>query len=84
MVRDENMIAALKRERAAYVAQGKADRVSQVDEQLAHYGHVEPETPQGRTSPEGQQQTAAQSEPATPAEPPKATARGRAKATPQE
>ena len=39
MARDENMIAALKRERATYVAQGEPDRVAQVDEQLKHYGY---------------------------------------------
>ena len=33
-----NMIAALKRERAGYLARGLTDRVRQVDEQLAHYG----------------------------------------------
>jgi hypothetical protein len=54
MARDENMIAALKRERASYVAQGKIDRVDQVDEQLRHHGYEpdsEPEKePKGRTS----------------------------------
>lgn len=60
--RDENMIAALKRERATYVARGDDDRVRQVDEQLRHYGHnpeaSEDNGPQGRTGPDGQQQTA--------------------------
>lgn len=59
MARDENMIAALKRERAGYVARGDEDRVRQVDEQLAHHGY-EPEDeqsePQGRTA--APQQTA--------------------------
>lgn len=35
---NDSMIAALKRERAGYVARGLTDRVRQVDEQLAHYG----------------------------------------------
>ncbi|MFE3857786.1 hypothetical protein ACFXPN_42445 [Streptomyces griseorubiginosus] len=39
MARNENMIAALKRERAIYVSQGDEDRVRQVDESLAHYGY---------------------------------------------
>ncbi|MFI8278528.1 hypothetical protein ACIGBH_27380 [Streptomyces sp. NPDC085929] len=57
------MIAALLREREAYVRRGQDDRVRQVDEQLAHHGY-EPEQvddsegPQGRTSTDGQQQTA--------------------------
>jgi hypothetical protein len=54
MARDENMIAALKRERAGYVAVGDEDRVRQVDEQLAHYGYKpdgdsEQDGPKGRT-----------------------------------
>ncbi len=53
--RDENMIAALKRERAVYVSRGDTDRVAQVDEQLKHYGHepekaAEAEAPAGRTA----------------------------------
>lgn len=62
MARDENMIAALKRERAVYVSQGDEDRVRQVDESLAHYGHSpepdEADGPQGRTA--APQQTADQ------------------------
>jgi len=65
MARDENMIAALKRERAAYVANGDDDRVAQVDEQLEYYGYSpEPDQadgPQGRT--QAPQQTADQSKP---------------------
>ena len=59
MARDENMIAALKRERAAYVAAGNDDRVAQVDEQLERYGY-EPEKsePEGRA--QAPQQTADQ------------------------
>ncbi|WP_242890260.1 hypothetical protein [Actinomadura litoris] len=66
-VRDEGMIAALKRERAAYVARGDDDRVSQVDEQLKHYGYegeqdavVDPtgNAPAGRTGKSGRQRTA--------------------------
>lgn len=37
--RDENMIAALKRERAVYASRGKSDRVAQVDESLKGYGY---------------------------------------------
>ncbi|MGA5486698.1 hypothetical protein ACPCK1_02855 [Streptomyces pseudogriseolus] len=40
MPRNENMIAALKRERAIYVSQGDEDRVRQVDESLKHYGYT--------------------------------------------
>ncbi|MFJ8842943.1 hypothetical protein ACIRFF_08575 [Streptomyces cyaneofuscatus] len=63
--RDENMIAALKRERAAYVAHGKDDRVKQVDDQLRRLGYNpqgEDETggPQGRTPQDPAQQTADQ------------------------
>jgi len=57
MARDENMIAALKRERAVYVSQGDGDRVSQVDESLRHYGYdAEQDGPQERTT--APQQTA--------------------------
>jgi hypothetical protein len=66
MAQDDNMIAALKRERATYVARGMDDRVAQVDEQLAHYGHEPSQTkdePQGRTAPDSQQQTADSSGP---------------------
>jgi len=56
MPRDENMIAALLRERAGYEAQGKTARVEQVNEQLAHHGYDPDETdenagPEGRTAP---------------------------------
>lgn len=65
MASNDNMIAALLRERATYVTQGKTDRVRQVDEQLEHYGY-EPEAeaeaePQGRM--ETPQQTAVQGQP---------------------
>lgn len=55
MARNENMIAALKRERAIYVSQGDEDRVRQVDESLEHYGYkpdgdAEQSGPQGRTA----------------------------------
>jgi hypothetical protein len=61
MARDENMIAALKRERAGYAARGMTDRVAQVDEQLAYYGAGPglAEVPQGRTGTDPSQQTAA-------------------------
>ncbi|MFD8581511.1 hypothetical protein ACFV2A_01340 [Streptomyces californicus] len=62
--RDENMVAALRRERAAYVAQGKDDRVEQVDDQLRRLGAaVDPdggEGPQDRTPDDPAQQTADQ------------------------
>lgn len=45
----DTMIAALLREREGYVAQGKDDRVAQVDEQLKLRGHeVEEKAPAGR------------------------------------
>lgn len=51
MARDENMIAALKRERAVYISQGDEDRVHQVDESLTHYGYgAEQDGPQERTT----------------------------------
>lgn len=34
-----SIIEALLAERAGYVQRGLIDRVAQVDEQLAHYGH---------------------------------------------
>lgn len=43
------MVAALLRERAGLEAQGKADRIEQVDEQLKHYGHA----PEGAKSDDG-------------------------------
>ncbi|MFJ3282450.1 hypothetical protein [Streptomyces halstedii] len=62
--RDENMVAALRRERAAYVAQGKDDRVEQVDDQLRRLGAApEPDQgdgPQDRTPADPAQQTADQ------------------------
>ncbi|MFD4000848.1 hypothetical protein [Streptomyces rubiginosohelvolus] len=62
--RDENMVAALRRERAAYVAQGKDDRVEQVDDQLRRLGaDPEPdkaEGPEDRTPADPDQQTADQ------------------------
>ncbi|MFD4786593.1 hypothetical protein ACFWN1_05825 [Streptomyces sp. NPDC058459] len=67
MARDENMIAALKRERANYVALGAEDRVEQVDASLRHYGYDpgprEDDGPQGRTA-APQQQTADPGSPA--------------------
>lgn len=51
MARDERMIAALRRERAGYVARGDADRVAQVDRQLAHYGY-QPEPDPAQTPPQ--------------------------------
>ncbi|MEU0397948.1 hypothetical protein ABZ208_35385 [Streptomyces sp. NPDC006208] len=63
MARDDNMIAGLRRERAVYAARGDDERVSQVDEQLAHYGytpeHAEDDGPQGRTSADPGKKTAA-------------------------
>ncbi|MFD6531580.1 hypothetical protein [Streptomyces sp. NPDC060184] len=63
--RDDRMVAALKRERASYEARGMDDRVAQVDEQLAHYGHepskekhAQDAPPQGRTAPATRQTTA--------------------------
>lgn len=58
--KDENMIAALKRERAVYVGRGEDDRVRQVDEQLRHYGCEDAvpgveEAPKGRTAAGGKQ-----------------------------
>lgn len=63
---DDIMIAALKRERAGYVARGDADRVSQVDEQLKVHGYegeqdavVDPTgAPKDRTTRAGRQRTA--------------------------
>ncbi|MFS0697804.1 hypothetical protein [Streptomyces nitrosporeus] len=67
--RDENMVAALRRERATYVAKGKDDRVQQVDDQLRRLGAAsEPgggEGPQGRTPGDPAQQTADRSSAAT-------------------
>ena len=64
MARDENMIAALKRERAVYASRGESDRVAQVDEQLRRYGYTGAQEagpaaladpPQGRTAAGGRQ-----------------------------
>lgn len=43
MARNDNMVAALLRERAAYAARGDQDRVEQVNEQLRHYGATDDE-----------------------------------------
>jgi hypothetical protein len=66
--RDEQMIAALKRERAVYANRGDEDRVKQVDEQLKNYGYSAtqdadpsaPAEPRGRRA-RAQQTTAASS-----------------------
>jgi hypothetical protein len=63
MPHNDSMIAALLRERAGYKARGNEDRVRQVDEQLAHYGHTqeqadEDDGPQDRTGTDERQQTA--------------------------
>lgn len=58
MSEDDKNIAALKRERAGYVARGLTDRVQQVDKQLAALGTsadvevaVDPDdAPKGRRS----------------------------------
>lgn len=39
MLEATSIIATLLRERAGYLARGLTDRVTQVDAQLAHYGH---------------------------------------------
>lgn len=57
-VRNEKMIAALRREREGLAALGKTDRVAQVDEQLKYYGYqpddegkaVRTQLPQGRST----------------------------------
>ncbi|MER6956013.1 hypothetical protein [Streptomyces sp. NPDC000618] len=75
----DNMLAALKRERAGYVSRGLDDRVAQVDEEIARLrGDDSPETeePQGRTA-TPPQQTADQGTPPT-----KKTAAKKASATP--
>jgi hypothetical protein len=55
VVRDERMIAALKRERADYESLGLEDKVAAVDEELKKAGHApekpaEPQAPAGRTA----------------------------------
>lgn len=51
---NQQMIAALLRERAAYKQAGKDDRVKQVDEQLKLYGYKsESATEVRRTPPQG-------------------------------
>lgn len=59
---DERIVAALLRERANFVNQGKEERVKQVDEQLAHHGYtpeekvdVRKQAPQGRSAKPPQQ-----------------------------
>ncbi|AZM91436.1 hypothetical protein [Streptomyces sp. W1SF4] len=39
---DQNMISALLAERAGYERSGRAERMAQVDEQLAHHGYEVP------------------------------------------
>jgi hypothetical protein len=55
MAKDQNMIDALLRERAGYKRRGLDKRVSEVDEQLQHYGYDgDPDAadePKGRTAP---------------------------------
>ncbi|GGZ80269.1 hypothetical protein ACFOOM_07595 [Streptomyces echinoruber] len=61
MITPDQQIAALKRERAGYVARGLKDRVAQVDKEIARLrgeGTSEDEAPQGRSGPQAAQQTA--------------------------
>ncbi|MFJ8844345.1 hypothetical protein ACIRFF_15735 [Streptomyces cyaneofuscatus] len=61
--RDENMIAALRRERVKYLGEGKEDRVEQVDDQLRRLGYTpeaDDDGPQGRTPKDPSQQSADQ------------------------
>lgn len=77
----DNMLAALKRERAGYVSRGLDDRVAQVDEQIALLrGDDSPETeePQGRRA--APQQTADRGKPTAK----KAAAKKTAASPPQE
>lgn len=57
---DDPMIAGLLRERAGYAQRGLADRVAQVDEQLALRGHKPPDE---RETPAGDAQAQARSTP---------------------
>jgi hypothetical protein len=83
--RNENMIAALRRERAGYVARGDDDRVAQVDEQLQRYGYTDDAVtddtggPKDRTSPPQRTADGAQATPPPVVEPPsvKETAEGK-------
>ena len=50
-------VAALKRERAGYLADGRPERAAQVEEELAKLGHGGVK-PQGRVPREGRQVTA--------------------------
>lgn len=61
MERNESMIAALKRERATYVAAGDDDRVRQVDASLKHYGYSDPQAEEPKERTQAPQQTADQS-----------------------
>lgn len=54
--RNDKMIAALLRERSGLVAQQKADRVAQVDEQLKLYGYESGEGKSGGAKPEARKQ----------------------------
>lgn len=55
---DDRMIAALLRERDGLVAQGKTERVAQVDEQLALRGYTPEEKPEARKqAPQGRSAT---------------------------
>ncbi|MGQ4358868.1 hypothetical protein [Streptomyces sp. SAS_272] len=66
MASTDNMLAALKRERAGYVSRGLAARVAQVDEEIARLrveDDPQTEDPQGRTA-TPPQQTADQGKPA--------------------
>ncbi|MFF8910169.1 hypothetical protein [Streptomyces olivaceoviridis] len=48
--KNENMIAALLRERDGYEQRGLTDRVAEVDAQLEHYGYDDEDGPKGRRS----------------------------------
>lgn len=66
--RDENRIAALKRERAGYVQRGEDDRVVAVDAELRKAGYTgdQDPAPKGRVSRTEKQRTA--TEPTKPAD----------------
>lgn len=61
---DDDMIAALLRERAGYLARGLRDRVAEVDDQLAARGHPPGERGTDAAA-EGREQSGAQAAPPT-------------------
>lgn len=62
----DKRIAGLLRERASFQRSGREDYAAEVTKQLEQHGYAESAEPQGRSTPQEQQQTADQPKKRTP------------------